>query len=207
MKGPGTVVFLNVAPLARPRLAACAASLAHDLRDRRAEPLDLCIFGNRERRRHRDLAAVGVSERELAGYVAELKAQIAFLSERAALFAAQLADKTQEAELLRARIRAKETATGAEAAPGPATNGGETPGIELPRFIPPAAALAVAAQGAWIIWRHCDLLRPCTRPGCAGCVRRSLGLIVEAFRMRCIDRTHVGDRRKIVGSFPLGSSD
>ena len=68
-----------------------------------------------------------MSERELSGYVAELKAQIAFLSERAALFAAQLADKTQEAELLRARIRAHEIAPDAEAAPGPATNGGETP--------------------------------------------------------------------------------
>lgn len=64
--------------------------------------------------------------------------------------------------------------------------------IELPRFIPPAAALAVAAQGAWIIWRHYDVLRPYTRPGCEGCVRRSLGQIVEAFRMRCIE----GKRRR-----------
>jgi hypothetical protein len=68
-----------------------------------------------------------MSEREVAGYVAELKAQIAFLSERAALLAAQLADKTQEAELLRARIRAQEPSTGAEAAPDPVPNGGETP--------------------------------------------------------------------------------
>lgn len=68
-----------------------------------------------------------MSEREVAGYVAELKAQIAFLSERAALLAAQLAEKTQEAELLRARIRAQEIAPGTEAAPEPAPNGGETP--------------------------------------------------------------------------------
>lgn len=68
-----------------------------------------------------------MSERELSGYVAELKAQIAFLSERAALLAAQLANKTQEAELLRAHIRAQEVAPGAEAAPEAATNGGETP--------------------------------------------------------------------------------
>ncbi len=107
--------------------AAQGAAPDGDLRDRRAEPLDLRLLGNRERRRHRDLAAVGMSEREVAGYVAELKAQIAFLSERAALLAAQLADKTQEAELLRARIRAHEIAPGAEAAPEPAPNGGETP--------------------------------------------------------------------------------
>jgi hypothetical protein len=64
-----------------------------------------------------------MSERELSGYVAELKAQIAFLSERAAL----LAEKAQEAELLRARIHANEIAPGAEAAPEPAPDGGETP--------------------------------------------------------------------------------
>ena len=68
-----------------------------------------------------------MSEREVAGYVGELKAQIAFLSERAALLAAQLAEKSQEAELLRAHIRAAEIAPGAEAAPGPIPNGGETP--------------------------------------------------------------------------------
>lgn len=68
-----------------------------------------------------------MSEREFAGYVAELRAQIAFLSERAALFAAQLADKAQEAELLRARIRAQEIAPDAEVAPELATDGGETP--------------------------------------------------------------------------------
>lgn len=68
-----------------------------------------------------------MSEREMAGYVAELKAQIAFLSERAALLAAQLADKAQKAELLRARIRAQGIAPGAEAAPEPVPNGGETP--------------------------------------------------------------------------------
>ena len=65
----------------------------------------------------------------------------------------------------------------------------------------------VRRDRGWIIWRHYDVLRPSTRPGCAGCGRRSLGLIVEAFRMRCIDGIHVGDRGKIVGSFPLGSSD
>lgn len=68
-----------------------------------------------------------MSERELSGYVAELNAQIAFLSERAALFAAQLADKTQEAELLRSRIRPHEITPGAEVAPEPAPDGGETP--------------------------------------------------------------------------------
>jgi len=68
-----------------------------------------------------------MSERELSGYVAELKAQIAFLSERAALLAAQLAEKSQDAEMLRARIRAHEIAPGAKAVPEPAPNGGETP--------------------------------------------------------------------------------
>ena len=62
-----------------------------------------------------------------SGYVAELKAQIAFLSERAALLGAQLAEKAQEAELLRAHTRASEIAPGAEVAPDPVPNGGETP--------------------------------------------------------------------------------
>lgn len=76
-------------------------------------PWTLRFIRNHERGRHRDLVAFGMSERELAGYVAELKAQIAFLSERAALLAAQLAEKSQEAELLRARIRANENVPGA----------------------------------------------------------------------------------------------